>query len=78
MKRHGFRNLVNVYEGNGAMQRAGLEVVKVEVAIYHESCEVLNSARHIYPFQSFDADMTQSIWVNRLQHQASVFKMKYY
>ncbi|HYG02303.1 MAG TPA: MBL fold metallo-hydrolase [Chryseosolibacter sp.] len=33
MKNHGFKNLVNVYGGFGAMEKAGLEFVKDEVAV---------------------------------------------
>ena len=33
MKRHGFKNLVNVYEGYNALQRLGLEIVREEVTI---------------------------------------------
>ncbi len=32
MKNHGFKNLINVYGGFGAMQKAGLEVVQEETA----------------------------------------------
>jgi hydroxyacylglutathione hydrolase len=33
MKNHGFKNLINVYGGFGAMQNAGLEIVTEEVAV---------------------------------------------
>ena len=31
MKNHGFKNLINVYGGFGAMQKAGLDIVVPEV-----------------------------------------------
>jgi hydroxyacylglutathione hydrolase len=33
MKRHGFKNLMNIYGGFGAMQQAGLEIVTEEVEV---------------------------------------------
>lgn len=33
MKKHGFKNLMNIYGGFGAMQEAGLEIVSEEVAV---------------------------------------------
>jgi rhodanese-related sulfurtransferase len=33
MKNHGFKNLINVYGGFGAMQQAGLPIVTEEVAV---------------------------------------------
>ena len=33
MKLNGFETLINVYEGFGAMQRLGLEIVTEEVAV---------------------------------------------
>jgi hydroxyacylglutathione hydrolase len=33
MKNHGFKNLINVYGGFGAMQNAGLEIVTEEVTV---------------------------------------------
>lgn len=34
MKNHGFKNLINVYGGFGAMQQAGLEIVTPEVEVF--------------------------------------------
>jgi rhodanese-related sulfurtransferase len=33
MKNHGFKNLVNIYGGFGAMEKAGLPVVSEEVPV---------------------------------------------